>query len=944
MTRKTRFTVGSIALMAMLLMASVMYATVPVMGETEGIPTVELKEDSNLTGDLDTQLPHGWYNFSIEGMEHADYILNGSILTIIPEKNWYGSEQISVRYRLPAGFPIVYSNGYGYREVDIPLLLVVDPVNDPPVAAESILQVEFNEDSTYSLDISRYFSDVDSELTYSANAGEHISTSFDGDILVLSPEKQWHGTEYVKIFATDGEYLAEMKIKCTVDPVPEYPENGNTVSVTILEDRSAAVDITDYVPPGWEEIQIYCDYSDILWKLDGNWLYIDPSPNWNGECNISVSLAYASFGDPESPSIRSENEMSLDIAVKVRAVNDPPIRRITTLQTISFSEDTVQRINLNALFYDVDGDPLTYTAASSSPHVHVFVNTSGVLNIEPQKDWYGSTELTIIAYDGIDSTSFVEKCNIMPAPDLTMEEDTVAYFNASDVLPLGTLGVTFSVIEGDMNIEIESDTGMIKAIPGKDWNGKAQIEINGYYWTGPVLFGGFTAPISYSTAYMVPFEELAEINVAPVNDQPKVVSTPSLAGVEDSEPLTIDLSKYFVDIDSGLTYSVNVPEGLSASIDGSILSLSPEPNWFGSVNLTVTASDGEYEVSTEVPVTIKGVDDPPVVLQTAPSEEYIDEDTVGAIDLSQVFADIDSELEYSIETADGLEGKISGSTLILLPVRDWNGDSRVTIVATDGNYTVNRTIHVHILSVDDSPIAKMSAYSVGGVEDNSISLDIGTFFSDVDSILTYSYTGGKHLNVQIDQKGKATITPEKNWHGKSMLCFTASDGTYTTKIPVTVYISPANDMPTSTRDSIVLDAEREEALSIDLSKYFSDPDGDSLTYGYSAPPGVRVSIDGNIATIEVSCDAQPDEKVIFIASDGKSQTSIETHIISMPVESDAQNPPPELPDMSTASTGSGVSPVTAYGAIFLSLGMAALALAYAVLYLRQEKPDRRHLH
>ena len=942
MTRKTINRVGSMALVAVLLIAGVMYATVPAMGAGGNVPVVEWNEDNNLVIDLDRALPNGWHDFSIEGMEHIEYSVNDNILRLSPEKNWYGSEIVTVRYSLPSD-PIIIFSTSGESDVSADVMMKVDPVNDPPVASQSSASIEFNEDSTYSLDLSRYFSDVDSSLSFSADAGNGISTSIDGSILNIMPDKDWHGSSTLRVFATDGEYFADMDVDCTVDAVPEYPVSGDAILVAMDEDGSASVDLTDDIPAGWEDISISTENPDISLSLNGNWLDITPDANWNGNFDISVDVSYASGGDPSPPSICStgDSEYVFYIDVDVKAVNDPPVAVISRTASVNVFENTVQTIDLKPLFYDPDGDALIYSAYSDSPYLTVMVDTDGILSMTPAEGWYGDANITVSAYDGTDSTSVDSVCHVLYSPDISMKEDTPDSIDLSQYLSPSVIGLDVETLSGDIDVNLDESSGLLNIIPAKDWNGPAEIEMSGYYWTGPVAFDGSPGDVPDSTQYMVPFTQRMEISVEAVNDPPAIKENAGeINEEEDSGAVSLDLSNYFYDVDSELTYSALGNSFLTVSVKGDIMDISPAANWFGTGHVYAVASDGQYSVKMEIPVNIEAVDDPPVLLRST-NEEYMNEDSSATLNLSAIFSDIDSKLTYSVDSSYGLSCLVSGWNLTIRPAENWNGDGTITVIASDGTYNVSDSITVHVLSVDDPPVADESSYSLNGLEDRSLSLDLNQLFSDVDSELTYTYSGGDELTVSIDSSGTAHITPAKDWNGESTVYFTANDGEKSAELPVSVHIAPVNDAPQAISDSLVMDMERGKEYTVDLSSYFSDVDGDELTYSCTAGDRVKVSIDGDIAKITVLDNADTDTPLVFSANDGKTSSSMDMHIISVPQTVEGQNPPPQVPDASTAGSGSEISPTMTYGAMIASVGMAAMALAFAVLYLRPENKKKK---
>jgi uncharacterized membrane protein len=79
------------------------------------------------------------------------------------------------------------------------------PVYDPlPVGDELELEFVMAEDSTYTLNMSRYFIDYDDDpLTYSVSEIDNVQTFVEGDLVTFVPENDWFGTRRFRITATD---------------------------------------------------------------------------------------------------------------------------------------------------------------------------------------------------------------------------------------------------------------------------------------------------------------------------------------------------------------------------------------------------------------------------------------------------------------------------------------------------------------------------------------------------------------------------------------------------------------------------------------------------------------------------------------------------------------------------------------------------------------------
>ncbi|MBT4033513.1 MAG: T9SS type A sorting domain-containing protein [Candidatus Marinimicrobia bacterium] len=142
-------------------------------------------------------------------------------------------------------------------------------------------------------------------------------------------------------------------------------------------------------------------------------------------------------------------------------------------------------------------------------------------------------------------------------------------------------------------------------------------------------------------------------------------------------------------------------------------------------------------VSNTFRMTWLPVNNPPVLLLSPPDTSIL-EDEILSIDLSPLFHDEDSELEYSLS---GLSNAVytvdSLGVLTITPDLNWNGEiGGVAIIASDGEYTVESDPFTMIVTpVNDAPV--FSGY-IEGVTfpsdefDPSYVVTISNHFSDPD--------------------------------------------------------------------------------------------------------------------------------------------------------------------------------------------------------------------
>jgi hypothetical protein len=340
-----------------------------------------------------------------------------------------------------------------------------------------------------------------------------------------------------------------------------------------------------------------------------------------------------------------------------------------------------------------------------------------------------------------------------------------------------------------------------------------------------------------------------------VYDNAPVVDTP-VGGVivdEDSGDSVLDLSATFHDPDLDLlTLSVtgNTDPGMvTASMDGTDLTLSYVSDQNGSADITVRATDpyGAWGEETFT-VTVNPTDDDPVVGDPIVSVTVDEDDPDTAIDLSSVFDDPDlpgDTLVFSVtgNTNTGLvTTSIVDGELVLSYVSDQYGTAEVTVEATDQNgagVSIEDTFTVTVTPINDAPtvVSQIAAEFVDEDDPDTI-IDLSGVFGDVDptDTLTFSVVGNTNPSLLSPVVAVDTLTLSyiADQHGTADITIRATDsGTPELWVDemFTVTVDPVDDAPT-VADPIdnVLVFENDPDTVLNLAGVFDDVDiGDSLT-------------------------------------------------------------------------------------------------------------------
>ncbi len=203
------------------------------------------------------------------------------------------------------------------------------------------------------------------------------------------------------------------------------------------------------------------------------------------------------------------------------------------------------------------------------------------------------------------------------APDITASTDTVTL----DSVQIGDSATAQIIFQNQGNVpltvySVTSDTGLF-TIP--DYSG--QVEPGD---TVDLIITFTPTDIMMVTGQIViesndPDQPILLIQMSGQGIPPPPVviqPLPDIVMLEDSGPdtLLVALNEYFTDNYSPLTFfaissDTNALEAMT--VGGEALVVDPMPDWFGTVNIYVGATNGYFTAYDTVQVTVQGVNDPP---------------------------------------------------------------------------------------------------------------------------------------------------------------------------------------------------------------------------------------------------------------------------------------------------------------------------------------------
>ncbi|MXY31966.1 MAG: hypothetical protein F4Y48_12265, partial [Gammaproteobacteria bacterium] len=292
---------------------------------------------------------------------------------------------------------------------------------------------------------------------------------------------------------------------------------------------------------------------------------------------------------------------------------------------------------------------------------------------------------------------------------------------------------------------------------------------------------------------------------------------------------TLDVSPFFADPDGDpLTYAAAASDEavVGASVADSTLTLTGLAK--GEAVVTVTATDDEGLTASQS-FTVTVPNRPPAATDTIRSR-MIYKSEADTLDLAAHFADPDGDpLAWAAEASDAGVVALTlaaAGTLVVTPLA--TGETLVTVTAADPDgLTASQSFTVTV--PNRPPVATDTIPSRTLYKNEADTVDLTAHFSDPDGDpLTWAaaVTDASVVALEVSSSdGTLILTPLSQ--GEAVITATAADLdglTASQSFTVTV----PNRAPVAT-DAIPAQAlHKRETAAIDLSRHFSDPDGDAL--------------------------------------------------------------------------------------------------------------------
>ena len=354
-----------------------------------------------------------------------------------------------------------------------------------------------------------------------------------------------------------------------------------------------------------------------------------------------------------------------------------------------------------------------------------------------------------------------------------------------------------------------------------------------------------TDPDGASASHMV------EVTVESANQEPVVTETIPAQNLTEGDTVTFDAADYFTDPDGDdLTYSAESSntDAATAGHEGSMVTIIAVAE--GSATVTVTATDPENaSASQEVEVTVEAANRAPVAVGEIPAVPMVvGEDFTAPVDI--FFMDPDGDtLTYAAESSDTTVVTTSMAANLIMVVAVGEGEATVTVTATDpGGLSATQTTTATVTMANRGPEISDTIQHRNMEPGDTVTVNAANHFTDPDGdTLTFTAESGDTAVATVSVDG-SMVTVVAVDVGTAFIAVTATDpgGLSATQV-FAAFVASGNQGPETVGEIPAQSVKVGRTVMVNAADYFSDPDGDELTYTASssddAVAGVAVSGD-----------------------------------------------------------------------------------------------------
>ncbi|MCY3699976.1 MAG: Ig-like domain-containing protein [Gemmatimonadetes bacterium] len=709
--------------------------------------------------------------------------------------------------------------------------------NRAPTAVGAVDDQTVDGGNSVTVEISTHFSDPDGDaLTYAATSSNaSVATAIvSGSRITIGGIAG--GTARITVTARDPDGLsARQRIRVTV---PNRAPTGRAIPAQVVAaDGTANLDLSSY-------------FTD----PDGDRLTYRGSSNDTGVATASVvgssltirPVAAGTATVTVAARDRGGLTASQDISVTVQArANRPPSGGTIPAQRLAAGGTAT--LDLSSHFTDPDGDALTFAGSSNNTAVATADVIGNTLTIRAVGS--GNATVTATATDpgGLTASAAI----------------AVTVARPNNQPPQATGAISDRTLNADESVTIQlssyfndPDADALTYTAAVSRTGVATASVSGSRVTVTGVARG-TATVTITARDLGGLEATQAFDVTVRNSAPEATGTIPATTIVANASTTIDASSRFRDRDGdALSYTVATTDAAVANVAVSGSTVTITGVAAGTAVVTITARDpGGLEARQRADVTVRATNRAPEAVGAIPAQA-VETGSSASVDVTSYFRDADDDpLTYTAATSDAAVAtvSVSGSTVTIAAASP--GTATVTVTASDPHgASVNQGVRVEVTQGNRSPQTSGTIPAQTVAAGEAVTLDVSPYFTDPDGdALTYAVTSSATAVATASRLG-SQVTISGQSAGTTTVRVTASDADGASArqgIAVTVTARQDNRPPASRGSIPVQFLSAGESATIDVSSYFSDPDGDAIAYtGATSSAGVvTTSASGSMLTI-----------------------------------------------------------------------------------------------
>ena len=393
------------------------------------------------------------------------------------------------------------------------------------------------------------------------------------------------------------------------------------------------------------------------------------------------------------------------------------------------------------------------------------------------------------------------------------------------------------------------------------------------------------------------------LEIKPESSAPTNVDIPSRSILRDGQPTRVNLARHFRG--EGLTYTAmsSRPNFATVEIDQETQELVITTLRAGATVITVRATNPDRGWASDTfRLTVVSPNNPPEVVGSVPDQTLFLDDAGTQLYMTSYFRDEDGDiLRFMPQSSNPRVVTASSSgNAITFNVIDL-GEVRMTVLAEDPEgATAFVTFTVTVLPPNNAPeaVGEIPAQTLR-VGEPALALNLAPYFTDADGdLLTFTAGTADGSILTVDIAG-SVVTMTGVAAGETTMTVTATDTSGESAMQeVAVTALPANRPPEAVgsigRQLLV---EGGSPVNIDVAEYFSDPDGDELTYtaASSNNGAVRAEIADESSTLALT-PLVPVEgvTVTVVAMDGDGEWAAQIFMVTVAAASRPSIPTPTI--------------------------------------------------